>query len=80
MAAKGRLRPPDFAGRLSAAIVLHYRLAEGRRTLLEAEKTVVDPNYLANPDLYFTPTDPLRLEKAMLGRGSRRGLQFRQLM
>jgi Protein of unknown function (DUF3016) len=51
--------PPRFA--------LHYRLAEGGRTLLEGEETVVDPNYLANPALYFTPNDPLRFEKAMLG-------------
>jgi Protein of unknown function (DUF3016) len=51
--------PPRFA--------LHYRLAEGGRTLLEGEETVVDPNYLANPALYFTPSDPLRFEKAMLG-------------
>ena len=51
--------PPRFA--------LHYRLAEGGRTLLEGEETVVDPNYLANPALYLTPNDPLRFEKAMLG-------------
>lgn len=51
--------PPRYA--------LHYRLAEGGRTLLEGEETVVDPNYLANPALYFTPSDPLRFEKAMLG-------------
>jgi hypothetical protein len=51
--------PPRFA--------LHYRLAEGGRTLLEGEATVVDPNYLANPALYFKPSDPLRFEKAMLG-------------
>jgi len=51
--------PPRFA--------LRYRLTEGGRTLLEGEETVVDPNYLANPALYFTPTDPLRFEKVMLG-------------
>ena len=51
--------PPRFA--------LHYRLEEGGRTLLEADETVVDPNYLANPALYFTPSDPLRFEKVMLG-------------
>jgi Protein of unknown function (DUF3016) len=45
---------------------LHHRLAEGGRTLLEAEESVVDPMYLANSALYFTPTDPLRFEKAML--------------
>jgi hypothetical protein len=27
---------------------------------------VVDPNYLANPGIYFSPSDPLRFEKAML--------------
>jgi hypothetical protein len=51
--------PPRFA--------LHYRLAERGRTLLEAEETVVDPNYLANPALYFTTSDPLLFENAMLG-------------
>ncbi len=51
----------------SPRFVLHYRLAEGGRTLLEAEETVVDPMYLANPELYFIPSDPLRFEKAMLG-------------
>jgi hypothetical protein len=51
--------PPRFA--------LRYRLSEDGRTLLDGEETVVDPNYLANPALYFTPSDPLRFEKAMLG-------------
>jgi hypothetical protein len=27
---------------------------------------VVDPNYLVNPGIYFSPSDPLRFEKAML--------------
>ena len=51
--------PPRFA--------LRYRLVENGHTLLEGEETVVDPNYLANLALYFTPNDPLRFEKAMLG-------------
>jgi hypothetical protein len=51
--------PPRFA--------LRYRLREGERILIEGEETVVDPDYLANPALYFTPSDPLRFEKVMLG-------------
>ena len=50
--------PPRFT--------LHYRLTEGGRTLREGEETVVDPNYLANPTIYFSPSDPLRFDKAML--------------
>ena len=50
--------PPRFT--------LHYRLVEGGRTLIEGQGTVVDPNYLANPAIYFSPSDPLRFEKAML--------------
>jgi hypothetical protein len=50
--------PPRFT--------LHYRLVEGGRTLIEGQETVVDPNYLANPAIYFSPSDPLRFEKAML--------------
>ena len=45
---------------------LRYRLSEGDRTLVEGEETVVDPNYLANPAIYFSPSDPLRFDKAML--------------
>ena len=50
--------PPRFT--------LHYRLSEGGRTLVEGQETVVDPNYLANPAIYFSPSDPLRFDKAML--------------
>jgi hypothetical protein len=50
--------PPRFT--------LHYTLAESGRTLIEGQETVVDPNYLANPGIYFHPSDPLRFEKAML--------------
>jgi hypothetical protein len=50
--------PPRFT--------LRYRLNEGGRNLVEGEETVVDPNYLANPAIYFTPSDPLRFDKAML--------------
>jgi hypothetical protein len=45
---------------------LNYRLAEPGRILVERQETVVDPNYLANPGIYFSPSDPLRFEKAML--------------
>src|SRR5215470_2586571 len=50
--------PPRFT--------LNYRLSEDGRTLAENKETVVDPNYLANPGIYFSPIDPLRFEKAML--------------
>jgi hypothetical protein len=50
--------PPRFT--------LNYRLAEAGRILVERQETVVDPNYLANPGIYFSPSDPLRFEKAML--------------
>jgi len=50
--------PPRFT--------LQYRLAEGGRTLIEGQETVVDANYLANPAIYFSPSDPLRFDKAML--------------
>jgi Protein of unknown function (DUF3016) len=45
---------------------LNYRLMEAGRILVERQETVVDPNYLANPGIYFSPSDPLRFEKAML--------------
>jgi hypothetical protein len=51
--------PPRFT--------MHYTLVESGRTLTEGQETVVDPNYLANPAIYLRPTDPLRVEKAMLG-------------
>ena len=50
--------PPRFT--------MHYRLSEDGRTLVEGQETVVDPNYLANPAIYFSPSDPLRFDKAML--------------
>ena len=50
--------PPRFT--------VNYRLSEDGRTLAESKETVVDPNYLANPGIYFSPSDPLRFEKAML--------------
>jgi hypothetical protein len=50
--------PPRFT--------LHYHLTEAGRTLVEGQETVVDPNYLANPAIYFSSSDPLRFEKAML--------------
>jgi hypothetical protein len=50
--------PPRFT--------LNYRLSEDGRTLAENKETIVDPNYLANPGIYFSPIDPLRFEKAML--------------
>ncbi len=50
--------PPRFT--------LNYRLSEDGRTIVESKETVVDPNYLANPGIYFSPNDPLRFEKAML--------------
>ena len=50
--------PPRFT--------LNYRLSENGRTIVENKETVVDPNYLANPGIYFSPNDPLRFEKAML--------------
>jgi DUF3016 family protein len=50
--------PPRFT--------LHYRLVQGGRTLTEGQETVVDPNYLASPAVYFSTGDPLRFEKAML--------------
>jgi hypothetical protein len=50
--------PPRFT--------LNYRLVEARRVLVESQETVVGPNYLANPGIYFSPNDPLRFEKAML--------------
>jgi hypothetical protein len=50
----------SLGGRLGPQQVLtldvRYRLAEGGRTLLEGQETVVDPNYLANPARYFTPS------------------------
>ena len=50
--------PPRFT--------LNYRLSENGQTIVENKETVVDPNYLANPGIYFSPNDPLRFEKAML--------------
>jgi len=50
--------PPRFT--------LHYTLFEDGQKLTERQETVVDPNYLANPGIYFHTTDPLRFEKAML--------------
>ena len=50
--------PPRFT--------LNYRSSEDGRTIVENKETVVDPNYLANPGIYFSPNDPLRFEKAML--------------
>jgi hypothetical protein len=45
---------------------LNYRLSEDGRVKVENRETVVDPNYLANPGIYFSPNDPLRFEEAML--------------
>jgi hypothetical protein len=56
----------EFCETLPAPLTLHYRLVEGGRTLIEGQETVVDPNYLANPAIYFSPSHPLRFEKAML--------------
>jgi len=50
--------PPRFT--------LHYTLYEGGQKVAERQETVSDPNYLANPGIYFLPSDPLRFEKAML--------------
>ena len=60
-------------------IALHYRLAEGRRTLLEGEETVVDPNYLANPALYFTRATRRALRRPSWEVGLRGGLPIREL-
>jgi hypothetical protein len=50
--------PPRFT--------INYSLVSGGRMLVEGQETVVDPNYLSNPGIYFSPNDPLRFEKAML--------------
>jgi hypothetical protein len=50
--------PPRFT--------LKYRLVEAGQVLVESQETVVDPDYLANPGIYFSTSDPLRFEKAML--------------
>jgi hypothetical protein len=49
-----------------------FTLSKDGRTLVENKETVVDPNYLANPGIYFSPNDRLRFEKAMLKEWFRR--------
>jgi hypothetical protein len=47
-------------------ISLRYRLVEDGHVSREAQETLRDPNYLANPAAYFTPSDRLRYEKLLL--------------
>ncbi len=66
MVAKARLRSQNLRDIYPPRFTMRYRLSEDGRTLVEGQETVVDPNYLANPAIYFSPSDPLRFDKAML--------------